>query len=182
MAEICWNPATRIGKNESNQTWNCGNIIPPNSFWFLSFSHYPNWFTWDGSPLEGIISYLILSLDQPLQNCWWKKSCTSWGCYFYPIVYRVFIHPKWYRVSSINNIFPHISCLQQWELHHFIPGLRKPCWPNPDGLDHTPIIQIARDKVAIVSTKDPCEQWSKPLLTIHYIGSLSGIPLYNGLW
>ncbi len=35
--------------------------------------------------------------------CWCKKSCTSWYGK-YPIIFWVFMHPRWCRLSSINSI------------------------------------------------------------------------------
>ena len=34
--------------------------------------------------------------------CWCKKSCTSWYGK-YPIIFWVFMHPSWCRISSINS-------------------------------------------------------------------------------
>ena len=35
-------------------------------------------------------------------TCWWTKSCTTKDG-DYPIIYRVFDHPRWCRISSINS-------------------------------------------------------------------------------
>ena len=35
--------------------------------------------------------------------CWWKKSCTSWWV-VYPIIYKVFLHPRWCRISYSNSM------------------------------------------------------------------------------
>ena len=39
--------------------------------------------------------------------CWWKKSCTSWWV-VYPSIYKVFLHPRWCRISEPSTAWCHM--------------------------------------------------------------------------
>ena len=49
--------------------------------------------------------------------CWWTKSCTTKDD-DYPVIYRVFNHPRWCRILSINSIRLMISGMGMVETWH----------------------------------------------------------------